>query len=169
MSTGNCVYVDMNTRTGSFIKAIGDQFRFIRGPDGNALVLGTNAGSSAVRVNITASLSNPTTTTLGSNPGQSNMGLIVGNDGRVYILPYWTSTVRKWYAYDPVNASGSANWKPPITGAYNGIGFRTQGEVLHPNGNIYTYSMYERYILRVPTTGSYSTYGYAGSKYATSP
>lgn len=168
MSTGNVVYVNMQTKTGSFVVNCGDMFRFIRSSDGNALVLGTNPGSSAYRINLTASLVNPTSTNLGSNPGQSNMGLIIGNDGRVYILPYWTSAVRKWYAYDPVYTSGSANWRPPITGAFNGAGFRSQGAVLHQNGNIYTYSQYEKFILAVPTTGSYSTYGYAGSAYATS-
>lgn len=167
-ANGNVIYVNMATFTASFVGNVGDTFNFIRGPDGNAIILGTAQGSSAVRVNITASLSNPTTTTLGSNPGQSNMGLIIGNDGRVYILPYWTSAKRLWYAYDPVYASGSANWKPPISGAYNGAGYRTAGAILHANGKIYTFSQYEKFVLTVQTTGSASTYGYAASQYSTS-
>lgn len=163
---GNLMYVDLNTKTGSYVKTVGDCFRVIRGPDGNVLYHDTSNGGSCYRVNITASLSNPTTTTLGSNPGQSNMGLILGADGRVYLLPYWTSATRLWYAFDPVNASGSANWKPTISGSYNGAGYRGNGEILHTDGCIYNFSQYEKFVLKIPTTGSNSVYGYAKSPYS---
>lgn len=168
-STAGYLYdLSLTTNTASVIKSGLDTniWSCTRGPDGNFLYMPNSSGSSIVRVNLTQSLSNPTTTTIGANPGNSNNTLSIGADGRCYILPYW-GTGRMWYGYDPVNVSGSAKWKPTISGSWaSGSQFRATYSVLATDGCIYSYSPYEYRAIKLVTTGSYPIKGYVNSPYA---